>query len=846
MTKQLKDYKSNKGVTLVELVVAVVILSVTILVFVGSFTNISKSVIASKAKTLATNLAQEKIQILRQMPYHRILVTPSPMYYTEVSPAVPYDNLYFPPERILEGGIYFTRYTYVYSVQEVDGEIVPLPPGSPDQGMKCIQISVVYDTAFGKKAVTLRTVETNPEIEAYRGVIQGKVRNRVNFQPIRDVLVVVAENIGCRDYTDSNGDYTIRVPFGSYNVMASIRGYFPAVVQVSVGATPQTVNFDLQPMSSGTVCGYVWLNDRIVISQVCGSTTAPNGFQQEWIELYNPTTFYWQVAVSSTQGIIGVRYQSLQDVSPQTIYLEYQNLQIPPFSYYLIANTKTVTACGITKTADAIYSSVLTLNPGYPNIIKTREDDGQQYAGGSVEIYWISTGQTIDLLGWKGNNGQSPQRYETSPLEQMIGLETDEQYVRKTSTMGFSTGWGNCYDSDTNNADFLEFRKPMQVPPKNTSDSLQPLTGRPAVGSYVTCNDGLSDVVTTFSFGSPPVAMFTLVSVATGTWSVMISSKERYMEIGNVVVSANATSWIPNANTLPAWYTPYFYTQLSSSTEFGFISGRVTNVLAQPLGGIRIQTSAGYIFTNALGYYFFAHPVGIYSVVANPQNLNPLYVSLTRENVEVKQAQITSGINFVLSQGGRVTGFVTRDGVNPLPGVVMIAENVSGVIYDEEVTDVNGRFYIANLSSGTYYIKPVLGSKETSTPAVSTVTVTAGVTVHAGTFTVRGAMGKISGKMYSSGKLISTGVLIVASTATITTPPVLSTATLTSAAYFITSSYEDGSYSIEVIGSTSTRYNVYAYYTTYTVTGIPVVTTKSRTNILVYPGQEVTGQDFNW
>lgn len=834
----------KKGVTLVELLVAVVILSVTILIFVGSFSNISKGIIASKAKTLATNLAQEKVQILRQLPYHRILVTPVPKYYTEVTPPIVYDDVYFPPERILEGGMYFTRYTYVCSVQEVDGKFQPLPSGAPDQGLKYIEVSVVYDTAFGKKVVRVKTVETNPEISAYRGVITGKVRNAQNLQPIKDALVVVAENIGCRDYTDANGDYTVRVPFGSYNVMASVRGFFPSIVQVSVGASPQVVNFNLQPMSSGTIQGYVWINDRIVISQICGSTRAPSGFVQEWIELYNPTTFWWRVAVG-TSPIIGVRYQSTADTSPKVIHLVYNTFVIPPFSYYLIANTTTVTACGVTRTADAVYSEIL--NPDYPNIIKTREEDGPQYSGGSVGIYYVSSGEWIDRLGWDWNEGaKTAPFFETDGYDQVLGLETDEQYVRKTSTFGFISSWGNSYDSDNNNLDFVEFRKPIQVPPRNSSITLLPLTGRPAVGSYVSCNDGLSEVTQTYLFGSPPVAMFNLVGVATGTWSVMISSGGRYFEIGNVFVTANSTTGVPNATTTPVWYAPYFYIQLSSSTELGFISGRVTNVVGAPLGGIKVETSANYTFTNSAGYYFLANSTGIYTVVANPQNLNPLYVSLTRENVEVKQAQITSGVNFVLSQGGRVTGFVTRDRVNPLPGVVMVAETPQGFVYGEDVSDVNGRFFISNLSSGTYYIKPVLSGKETSTPKVSTVTVTAGVTVHAGTFTITGALGKISGRVFVSGQPIATGVLIIASTATIVTPPTLSTATLTSTAYFITNSYEDGSYVVEVIGSTVTRYNIYAFYTTYNPDGTPVVSRKEITNVLVLPGQEVTGRNFHW
>lgn len=837
---------NKQGVTLVELVVALVILSITVLIFVGSFTNISRGIIAAKAKTLATNLAQEKVQILRQMPYHKILITPQPKYYTEVSPPIPYDDTYYPPEHILEGGMYFTRFTYVVPLQEVDGKFVPLPPDTPDQGMKGIEVSVVYDTPFGKKVVKVTTGETNPEVGAYRGVITGKVRNAQNLQPLKDVLVVVAENIGCRDYTNANGDYTIRVPFGSYNVMASLRSFFPATTQVSVGASPQTVNFDLQPMSSGTVYGYVWINDRVVISQICGSTEAPSGFVQEWIELYNPTTFYWRMAESSTSGVVGIKYQSTKDTSPKDIYLVYNTLEIPPFSYYLIANTTTVTACGVTKSADAVYSDDLSLNPDYPNIIKTREEDGVEYSGGGVEVYYISTGKRIDALGWDWNEGaKSAPIYETDGYNQVLGLEVDEQYVRKTSTFGYISSWGNSYDSNNNNKDFVEYRKPIQQPPRNSFDMYLPLTGTPAIGSVVTCNDELSTMVTATSFGDPPVARFT-ITVATGNWTVMISSNEKYTEISNVIVRENTTVGIPNNNTTPPWYYPNYYVQLTSSTELGFITGRVINVFGLPLGGIKVQTSANYTFTNSAGHYFLANSTGIYSVIANPNNLNPLYVSATQTDVEVKSGQITSGINFILSQSGRVTGFVTRDQVNPLPGVVMVAETQQGFIYGEDVSDNNGRFYISNLSSGTYFIKPVLSGKETSIPKVSTVTVTAGVTVHAGTFTITGAMGKISGKVMSSGKPISTGVLIIASTATFTTPPALSVATLTSAAYFITSSYEDGTYVLEVIGFSNTKYNVYAYYTTFNPDGTPVVNRKEITNLTVLPGQEVSNQNFSW
>ncbi len=833
-----------KGVTLVELLVSILILSFTILVFVESFSNISKAVISSKAKTLATNLAQEKIQILRQLPYHRILVTPEVSYYTEVSPPIPYDTVYFPPERILEGGMYFTRYTYVYSVQEVDGKIEPLPAGVPDQGMKCIEVSVVYDTVFGKKTVRLKTVETNPNIEAYRGSIVGKVRNANTLQPLRGALVVVAENIGCRDYTNSNGEYAIRVPFGSYNVMASLRGYFSTVASVSVGASEQTLNFNLQPMSTGTAIGFVWLNDRVVISQIVGSSKTVSGFSQEYIELYNPTSEPVQMAISISSGIIGLKYQSTTDLKPKNIILEYRTLTIPPSSYYLIASTTEITVCGITKRADAVFSED---NPDYPNIIKTKDEDNPQSAGGGIGIYYISSGEWIDVVGWDAFNvlKQAP-LYEENGIDQNIGLEENEQYVRRTSPLGFDVTWGNSYDSDNNNVDFLEY-KPIIVPPRNSTDTLPPMTGRPAVGSIVSCNDGLSETITAQKVGSPPYARFVLVNVATGTWTVIVASNNVVSYINNVIIVENTVVPVPNNSTIPSWYPinmPYVY--LSSVTHSGFISGRVKDVIGIPLANIQVKAGSEVTYTNTEGYYFLPMSTGIYSVVANPNNLNPLYIESVKNNVVVNLGQITSGIDFVLSQGGRITGFVTMDKINPLSGIVFVAKTEQGFVYGEDVSDVSGRFYISNLSSGTYYVQPVLSNKETSVPAVSTVTVRAGLVVHAGTFTITGCVGKIKGKVTLAGKPISTGVLIIATPTTITFPPDLSINSLTSVPYFITNSYEDGTYTLEVIGSSVTTYNVYGFYTTYGADNVPIINKKEILNLTVLPGSEVLNKNFEW
>ena len=842
----------TKGVTLVELLVAVVIVSVVILGYVGSFNNISKALVSSKAKSLATNLAQEKIQILRQMPYYKVLITPQPQYLTQFYPHIPYDTEYFPPERILEGGIYFTRYTYVCPVDEINGKLQPLPPTSIDRGMKYIKISVVYNIGLGEKVVYLNTTIANPDISSFRGVVKGKVRNKTNFVAIKDALVCLAENIGCMDYTDTSGDYSIKTPFGSYNLMATKRGFFPEIKFVSIGASPQTVDFDLQPMSSGTVFGYVWINDRVVISQVVGSTVTLEGFSQEYVELYNPTAEYVLVSSGPYLGILGIKYQSThpQDYLKDVV-VEYKTFFIPPYGYYLIANTTTITACGLTKQADAVF---LETNPGYPNIIKTFEENGQIYAGGSIVLYNKISNNIIDIFGWdaRNNDGVSGKKYapvyEKDGFDQNIGLEENEQFVRKVSTFAvYIDGFGNCYDSDNNNLDFSSVRKPMQIPPRNSSDIFPPLTGRPADGAFISCNDGLSSLTVANKTSLPEVAYFELISVATGSWNVVVSTNNKAIFVSNVKVETNAKTGILNNFTNPVWIYPYHYLQVISSTTEGFISGKVLDNTNLPLSNIGVQVRDTKVYTNSQGIYFMSIATGVYSVVANPNNENPMYISFTRTNVEVKEGIITSGVDFVLSKGGKISGFVSRDKINPLASIVVQVLTQEGYSYAEEVSDNNGRFVIGNIPAGLWYVKPVLSSKEQSIPSVSTVTVQAGLTVFAGTFTITNAMGKITGKVKYLGTPISTGVLIIASTSTITTPPIISSSTVFGTAYFLTSSYEDGSYILEVIGSTTTKYNLYGYYSTYDiVTQKPTIRSKNITAITVLPGMETSNQDLNF
>ena len=148
--KNLLGHKgAQAGVTLVELMIAVALIGVGILASVSAFSLVHKSIQSSKAITLATNLAQEKMQIIMQQSYYNILVTTVPYYDTAFTPTLPYDRGYFPPETILQGSISFTRLTYVEVVYENNGAISPLPPLTPDTGMRRITIDVLWQVPTG-------------------------------------------------------------------------------------------------------------------------------------------------------------------------------------------------------------------------------------------------------------------------------------------------------------------------------------------------------------------------------------------------------------------------------------------------------------------------------------------------------------------------------------------------------------------------------------------------------------------------------------------------------------------------------------------------------------------------
>jgi hypothetical protein len=284
------------------------------------------------------------------------------------------------------------------------------------------------------------------------------------------------------------------------------------------------------------------------------------------------------------------------------------------------------------------------------------------------------------------------------------------------------------------------------------------------------------------------------------------------------------------------------------------ISGRVTNAAGLPISlpsAIVVTPSVG-IPANAntsTGLYTLRVATGNINVTANDNFANPGYISVSSAAVPVSLGQVTSEVNFVLSEGGRLSGFVTRDGVNGLQGTPLIVTDVNGNTQDQEITDVSGRFRTINITTGTYSISIPLDTVECSSPTKIYATALLSQTVFVGTFTIMGALGTITGNVTQGGYPISTGVIVVASSSTLSSgPPDLSSTTLTTSSLYAVSSNENGTYSLDVRQSTvaAQAYKVYGYYAVVSSTGGVTISSRSLSGVTVTAGQTSSGNNLTW
>jgi type II secretory pathway pseudopilin PulG len=818
----LKRLKDKVALTMIELMIAIALMSVGVLALVSTMAYLAKLVQSSKNQSIATNLAQEKMEQLKSINYAQLVVSINTESNT-CFPSLKYDPDYFPPEDILAGRTYFKRSVLIEKVREdASGQIVALSPNQPDTGLKRILVFVTWKEGQKCRKTILYNLRNDPSRIAADSTFYGTVAaDVIGGIPIENARVEIIQNPSWYDDTDISGEYSFNLAEGTYTIKASSRGFTSSTLtNMYIGEGNFEYNFALATIPTGTVVGSAYLTDHLVISQVVPGAISPiTGLEEEIVELYNPTTYYWQIAINSNTPAVDLKYQLRTDGSPQSLSATYNTLTIAPKGYYLFSNSATVTIDGVSRSADAVYIG---------NVLKTTSDPG--YDAQSIAIDNVSTSERIDSIGWIASS-QVPPFFETTPLNPNggAGIAQNNQIIRKSSFSGFNLGNGRSYDNNTNSSDFIIQSSVLATSVRNSSSATESaFSGTPATGAIISIEDGLSSPI---NVPANINGSFTVYNVAEGTWTVYLSSGSNFKEIATKEVIGGAYSDLDNQI-------------LDTDAIFGYISGTVKDSADNPLSNITVSVPGALpVVTNSNGYYTLAIATGSYTAIANPSNLNPTYTQENINDVVVGLGELTSNVDFTLNTGGTMQGFATINGVDPFPGLAVDAQ-LSGISQKSVVTNSSGIFFLGNMPTGSYTIYPHGPNEEPISPGYIETTLNAGSTVFVGTFTVSGVYGGVEGHAYDSSTPIDTGVLVIATPETITTsnPPALNhTVRISPEKYYASVTADDGSYSIDLPAGT---YNVYAWYTTIN-NSVPSVSKRSSTGVSVSELTKTT-VDFNW
>lgn len=221
--------KAQRGITLVELLVMSVIASLVAITIIQSFSGISQGILGTRLKTLATQLANEKIQSLKGIPYYRLRVsslTTTPAGCGSFSPPVLSDDANYPPFVTMLGSNSFTVYAIVQRVQKSAAEdLTVVAWNAPDTGVKQITVTVTWMERNTMHRVQLVNLRENFNRLTANGQFIGQVKSTASI-PVANPFVEVSEDPSFRTMGDASGNYVLEAPVGSYTLRAYKRGYF--------------------------------------------------------------------------------------------------------------------------------------------------------------------------------------------------------------------------------------------------------------------------------------------------------------------------------------------------------------------------------------------------------------------------------------------------------------------------------------------------------------------------------------------------------------------------------------------------------------------------------------------
>lgn len=751
---------------------------------------------------------------------------------------------------------------------DAGGALVVVPSDGGETQLRRVFVGTVWQGTQGEKAMT----ETF--LNSFQNVMQGTPFWREHGFKIGDdqgyVRGVVTSTGGqplpfCWSPTallcDETGTYGLLMDPGPQTLTFLAKGYKPATRTVNVpnDLGTATCNVMLQAAELMTVSGSVWDNDHLVISRVAGSRIDPlTGFSQEYVEVFNPTTFTWTMS-----GLVGLRYATTG--AAQSIQVDYVGVTISTGGFFLFANTTTVRINNTPVTADAVWHTGGSNAANFPNFVSQGSIIGvnSDIVGGvgGLELYQGAT--ILDRVGWR--SGGMPTLCEAPPMADITGtgLAPDQDFFRCASTAGVSGTWGPAYDSGKNSVDG-EWVVSSLLPPRNTAfTTATVVAGTPAVNAKVrVVGDPASKIVLSSLTGDiRPRAAFSLTNVTKGAGVLLgFLGQKSGREIVNFSTGTEMVSLFLRDTSCP----------------YQSVYGRVTDQSLVPLKDIPVvgfHPLSGYSVPD----YALTDPAGNYSLVINSIDgetwkINPMnnlipgsvpYYPTVLNQIPFVVGQTVGGYTSVpdvhLAGNSMISIDLDRDpSVSPIffkdvvfaSSQLFIAPNrligmVNGV-GTFNLTVVNYEREFRGLSAGNFSL-----ANNAPSPSNFSVTTTMGDIGHvvsAGTSKLIPMSASVKGQVRVNGELpdssaliiaLSLGFSVLASTALPYSPgPTLS---LSGRRYFMASSELGGTYTLKVYPGS---YNLYAWYSTPVPGGFSV-TQRSALGVVVATGTVFT-QNWDW
>jgi len=790
--------KNRKGLTLIEIMISLVVMSIFVFSLIMAFQNTNVGIFLNRSRTIANALAEEKIEIMKNIDYYRLLVT-CPPYNTS------YDQIYYPPETFIFGNKSFERRILVEKVKEnPTGELVTIQWDTlPDVGLKKITVYVVWNEGGDEKSYFLSNLVRNPDYEITAKIV-GTVKNSTTSLALEDVQVFLESMPVYETYTNSAGKYSLDIPEGLNRVVASKHGYFLTRTEAITLVGEQTIDFNLLPKGYGSAAGVVWKHDHLVISQVCAEVWDMYGDPlgrdryKEVIQLYNPTTY--QMLINTT--------------TLKLIYVDDDNNQImiaPAYKRNTISSKGFLLFVGSLDGATSVYNNI-SGDATYYALIPIGSGES-----GGVCIR-DSYGIAIDSIAW-GNNAWKSAPASAKEGDALILAGSGgllEQWIveRKAHTTATLTTMGNgqtdqskghAFDTQNNNLDLVggAVASGSRTAQNSLSATETPVSGTPASGAIAFADDDLSSMVVATT------GYYYITQISTGAWTLTITS---------------GTLFVQTTFYMYASSTVVRDVVISSVSPYGYIMGTLLKANLQPNSGIRIDGGGQTTTSGSSGRFVLPVPTGTITVTINTNLDKPNYIEITTGPFNVDFGDKIELGQIIVYYNGGVSGTVTSSGGDPLANVVIIAADVATLQERaNDMTDINGQYSLSNLASDmtdTYYILPYLSetSGETSTPARYELTFTSTGTYFTDkNFSISQAYAVITGTVTENNQKIKTGVLIIATTSTIAGDPSTINSTFRSGSqvYYSCSSGVEGYFSINVpgaVGAGTLTYYLYAWY----------------------------------